>query len=157
MVIDMLTLSDRKTNAADRLPFAAALVLAVFLLTTGCTTPSQPNVTATGTVQVAGEPLSGAVITLEPMRNTTGPNASAPVFDGRFQVPASAGLHGGTYRVRVAMIPAEMLAKLPAEQAASLPPAGAVIDPLFDAESQLTCELKPYQANALAFAVEFLK
>ncbi|WP_145207764.1 carboxypeptidase-like regulatory domain-containing protein [Planctomycetes bacterium TBK1r] len=155
--MNRLTMSDRKINGADRLPFAATSVLAMMLLTTGCTTPSQPNVTATGTVHVSGEPLSGAVITLEPMRQTTGPNASAPVFDGRFQVPASAGLHGGTYRVRVAMIPAELLAKLPSEQAASLPPADSVIDPSFDAESQLTCELKPDQPNALAFVVEFLK
>ncbi|WP_259636178.1 carboxypeptidase-like regulatory domain-containing protein [Stieleria sedimenti] len=153
----MLTKSDCKINGADRLPFATALVLAMILLTTGCNSPPQPNVTATGTVHVAGEPLSGAVITLEPMRQTTGPNASAPVFDGRFEVPASAGLHGGTYRVRVAMIPTELLVKLPSEQAASLPPAGAVIDPSFDAESQLSCDLKPDQPNALAFAVEFLK
>ncbi|MDV6030755.1 MAG: carboxypeptidase regulatory-like domain-containing protein [Phycisphaera sp. RhM] len=153
----MSTMSDRKINDADRLPLATALVLAMMLLVTGCNSPSQRDVTAIGTVRVAGKPLSGAVITLEPMRQTTGPNASAPVFDGRFQVPASAGLHGGTYRVRVAMIPTELLAKLPSEQAAALPPADSVIDPSFDAESQLTCELKPDQPNTLAFAVDFLK
>ncbi|QDV44624.1 hypothetical protein Enr13x_44920 [Stieleria neptunia] len=142
----------------NNLPYSAAtFCLTMVALAVGCTPPSQPSVTATGTVHVGGEPLSGAVVTLEPMRQTTGPNASAPVFDGKFQVPAAAGLHGGTYRVRVAMIPAELLGGLPAQQAASLPPADAVIDPAFDAESQLTCELKPGQPNVLAFAVEFLK
>ncbi|WP_182865240.1 hypothetical protein [Stieleria mannarensis] len=145
--------------------FVFALTLMVAL--GGCSAPPQPSVSATGTVTVDGDPLSGtplsgaplsgAVVTLEPMRDTTGPNASAPVFDGTFEIPVTAGLHGGTYRVRIAMIPAELLDGLPDQQAKSLPPPGTVIDPAFDAESDLSCQLIPDQTNKLTFEVKFLK
>ncbi|QEF99140.1 hypothetical protein Mal15_32000 [Stieleria maiorica] len=136
---------------------ATAFGLTLLTVLVGCSSPTRPSVSASGTVVVDGEPLSGAVITLEPMRGTTGPNASVPVFDGAFEIPASAALHGGTYRVHVAMIPAEILAGLPDPQSKSLPPAGAVIDPAFDADSNLTCQLIPDQTNTLTFAVKFLK
>ncbi|TWT49623.1 hypothetical protein Pla22_48200 [Rubripirellula amarantea] len=132
------------------------LALAISTCVVGCKDSASPSVEATGIVMADGEPLSGAVVTLEPMRQTTGPNASVPVFDGKFEVPASAGLHGGLYRVRVAMIPAEIRKSIPAEQATNLPPDDAMIDPAFDANSDLTCELKPDQANSLSFAVAFL-
>ncbi|TWU56811.1 hypothetical protein Poly51_27280 [Rubripirellula tenax] len=143
-------------NARFNMPIWIALIGGIGICLTGCNPPPSPTLTASGTVVVRGKPLSGAVITLEPMRETKGPNASVPIFDGRFEVPADAGLHGGMYRVRIAMIPAEIRKAIPADQAKSMPPDDAMIDPAFDASSQLTCELKPDHANALAFAVEFL-
>lgn len=122
----------------------------------GCRSEPALSLSASGTVTADGRPLSGAVITFEPVSPTTGPNASVPVFDGKFVIPAEAELHGGTYRVRVAMIPAELRQNIPAEQAGSMPPDDAVIDPAFDADSTLTCELVADQANTLSFAVDFL-
>ena len=122
----------------------------------GCDVPVDPEVTATGSVSADGQPLSGAVISFEPMAATTGPNASAPIFDGTFNLPADAGLHGGTYRVRIAMMPSELLARLPAPQRSTLPEPGLVIDPRFDIDSRLTCELVAGEPNHLQFEVQFL-
>lgn len=91
------------------------------------------------------------------MHQTTGPSASAAVFNGEFSVPESANLHGGSYRVRIAMIPASIRNDLPPEQVRFLPPDDAVISPAYDAHSRLSCELKPNQENILKFEVEFLK
>ncbi len=55
------------------------------------------------------------------------------------------------------MIPAELRNALPAEHALSFPLDDAVIATAFDADSKMTCELKPNQENGLAFEVEFLK
>ncbi len=132
-------------------------VVLICIAVGGCNAPVQSVVTASGRVDVGGQPLSGGVVTLEPISPTTGPNASAPVFAGKFDVPATAGLHGGTYRVRVSMIPAEIRETLPTDQGFSLPPENAVIAPAFDADSRLTCELIPDQQNVLAFEVAFLK
>ncbi|MCO8124155.1 hypothetical protein NHH03_20595 [Stieleria sp. TO1_6] len=122
----------------------------------GCTPSARPGVTTTGTVTVDGQPLSGAVLTLEPINETTGPNASVPVLGGRFEIDASAGLHGGDYRARVSMIPAEIRASIPATAGYELPPPSAVIDPAFDGDSQLKCHLTPDDDNPLEFAVRFL-
>jgi len=122
----------------------------------GCQPPEPSGVTASGTVSVGKQPLSAAVITLEPMRETTGPNASAAIFDGHFDFPPEAGLQGGSYRVRISLIPAELRRSLPPEQAAKAPPPEAVIAPKYDGESQLNCQLTPGEPNTLTFTVEFL-
>ncbi|TWT98391.1 hypothetical protein [Stieleria varia] len=137
-------------------PFTLLYLFAGLACIAGCTQKAVPAVTASGTVHVDGAPLSGAVITFEPLHGTTGPNASVPVFAGRFDVTTEAGLHGGRYLVRISLIPPEIRKTLPAEQSATLPPEDAVIDPEFDANSQLSCELKLNQTNPLAFDVEFL-
>lgn len=95
-------------------------------------------------------------MTLEPLSGTEGPNASAPVFHGRFDFKPDAGLRGGTYRVRISMIPLALRETLPPAQAAALPPADAVIDPAFDAKSNLKCELDRGADNTLEFSVSFL-
>lgn len=130
------------------LPFVASTI--------GCQTKSEPVVTATGQVTADDEPLSGAVVTFEPIHPTTGPNASVPVFNGKFDLAANAGLHGGDYRVRIAMVPAEIRRGIPTDQVGWMPPDDAVIDPAFDADSNLSCTLKPDQDNVLSFQVEFL-
>ncbi|WP_143544000.1 hypothetical protein [Rhodopirellula sp. MGV] len=121
----------------------------------GCS-QSKPEISAEGTVTVDGQALSGAVMTFEPMGQTTGPKASAPVFSGKFSLPPNNGLHGGSYRVRFSMIPAGVLRSLPDEQKAGLPPSDAVIAPEFDENSKLECTLQPDQENILEFDVSFL-
>ena len=134
----------------------AGIVMPLMLMATGCGSPPAQGVTAKGDVTVGDDPLSGAVITLEPMRGTAGPNASAAILDGHFEFAADAGLRGGRYRVRISMIPAEIRKGLPPEFAGSMPSADAMIDPRYDGASELTCELTPDQTNKLTFTVEFL-
>ena len=135
-----------------------ALFLSAMLagFTVGCGKKPNQGVTASGTVTVGGDPLSGAVITLEPISGTTGPNASAPVLGGRFAINAEAGLHGGSYRVRVSMIPSGILGSIPNGAGFELPPDNAVIHPRYDADSDLTCQLNPGDQNEAEFVVEFL-
>ena len=127
------------------------------LIVTGCESPAPQGVGVEGKVVTADQqPLSAAVITLEPMPGTPGPNASTGIFDGRFEFSPEAGLRGGQYRVRISLLPPEMRRSLPPDIAAKAPPADAVIAPKYDGESDISCELRPDQPNALTFTVDFL-
>lgn len=135
-------------------PIAAAMG-SVLALTVGCGQPSGDGVTASGTVTVDGQPLSGAVITLQPIAPTTGPKATASIFDGAFEFPASAELHGGTYRVRFSMIPLEIRKPMFKDASVPSPPDDATIAPRFDGASELTWQLKPETENMQTFEVQF--
>lgn len=132
------------------------LIISVAVLSVGCDTSDTSSVVAEGIVTVDGKLLSGATITFEPINATGGPNASTAVLNGRFAFDESASLRAGTYRVRVAMIPAEILAAFPPEQQSMLPPKDSVVSPAFDTHSTLTCTLLSDQTNELLFEVEFL-
>ena len=134
-----------------------AILLSLMVAASGCSENAErETIEAEGQVTVDGAELSGAVITFEPIGDTTGPNASVPIFGGRFHVPRESGLHGGTYRVRISMIPAEILQSLPAEQQHGLPASEAIISPQYDADSTLHCDLKLDEANKLTFEIDFL-
>lgn len=122
----------------------------------GCSSENEVGIAVRGKVTVGGQPLSGAVITLEPLRGTLGPNASASIFDGQFSFRPDAGMVGGRYRVRIAMLPTEILQALPADQREKLPKKNAVVDPNFDRNSNLVCELTRGQENVLEFDINFL-
>ena len=131
--------------------------IAATLLTIGCESKSSPVVVAKGTVMVGNKPLSGAFIMLEPVRGTTGTNASASVFNGEFTFGPEAKLSGGTYLVRVSMIPTEIRRKVPTQQIEWMPDDDAVVHPKFDRESQVTCDLVPGQDNTLEFEIKFAR
>ncbi len=133
------------------------VALAIGLMTSGCGAKSPSGVSAVGTVNVLGEPLSGAVITLEPIAGTAGTNASTSIFDGKFRFGPEAELEGGEYQVRFTMIPLGIREALPSEQLEQLPPRDAVIGPEYDGDSHLRCDLKPGQENVLKFDITFLK
>ncbi|MEM6472635.1 MAG: hypothetical protein AAF802_23950, partial [Planctomycetota bacterium] len=79
-----------------------------------------------------------------------------PVFDGTFEVTADAGLHAGTFVVRVSLLPPEVRAALPGEQRSKCPPVNAVVAPRFDAKSTLQSRLEGGKTNTLEFEVRFL-
>ena len=138
-------------------PFRSCVFAALLLVAAvGCRGDRVDAVTATGQVTVDGKPLSGATITFEPIDSTAGPSATVPIFAGRFDLASQAELRTGKFRVRIAMIPAEILASFPPEQQTLLPPKDAVISPAFDANSTLTCTLQSDQPNKLHFEVGFL-
>lgn len=137
------------------IPYLALLFIVGGLV--GCGKHNEASLTVDGTVRCNGVPLSGAIVIFEPLPGTTGPSATAPVFDGGFHVPADAGLHGGKYVARFSMIPPEIRGKLPSDQAANLPPTNAVIAPEHDARSQHTCELIADTRNQKTFSIQFLR
>jgi hypothetical protein len=54
-----------------------------------------------GTVQVDGKPLKSGIVSFQPAPGNPAPSAGCPVAEGRFEIPASAGLMPGNYLVRV--------------------------------------------------------
>jgi hypothetical protein len=132
---------------------AAALLVS---LVAGCGDPGGPYAAVSGRVTANGDPLSGAVVTFEPIEGTGGPKASAPVFDGQYRVEPSAKLRDGQYRVRISMIPESMLKKMRGQNMEGLPPPGSAIRPQFDTETTLRRELSADQPNELSFDVELL-
>jgi hypothetical protein len=112
-------------------------------------------VSVSGQVTVSGQPLSGAIISWEPIQGTPGPKASAPVFNGAYEIAPSAKLYPGQYRVRICMMPAEMLNLIQSEEPFNLPPAGRAISREFDSDSQLTAELQLGTENRYDWEVKF--
>ena len=133
-----------------------SLLLACLLPGPGCQQAS-PNVTTVqGGVTVNGRPLSGATIRFDPLPGTKGPKVSAAVFDGVYQVSDKLSMQPGAYRVRIAMAD-ELRPILPAEQLEKLPPEGTSIDPSFDINSTLQCDVVAGQMNQFDFDIHFLK
>lgn len=117
----------------------------------------KPIVTVAGQASAGGQPLSGAVITFEPIEGTQGPKASAPIFDGSFRIESSANLQPGRFRVRIAMLPAEITSQMHSADP-SRPNARTQrreIAPEFDGDSKLTVLLLAEEENLLEFQVSF--
>jgi hypothetical protein len=76
------------------------IVAAALLALAGC---GEKYVAVSGTVNYGGHPLAAGYVTFEPEpgSGTTGPGATAPVTDGRFEIPAAEKLTPGKYVVRV--------------------------------------------------------
>jgi hypothetical protein len=95
-----------------------ALTLAVLsaLCVCGC---GGSGVVVTGTVKFGGNPLSVAVVTLEPERGsgTTGPGALVWARGGRFRIDSSRNLKPGKYVVRVSQTPLD-----PSQAQPTIPP-----------------------------------
>lgn len=140
----------------SRVITACAMALAS-LLSAGCGGGSETDVAVSGHVTAGQRPLSGAVITFEPMAGTSGPNASSLILNGDYEIKPTAGLHGGTYRVRVSMVPTEIRKTLADQVNEPLPSAKAVIAPAFDHDSELQCELQHGENAHIDFKVQFIK
>lgn len=87
-----------------------------------------------GSVTYDGKPLPGGAISMEPAER--GPSASAVIVDGKYTIPASDGIMGGTYTIRVdppilesgSTIPPDMANFSPYSESRDLPKATAVVD-----------------------------
>jgi hypothetical protein len=114
-------------------------------------------VRVTGVVLADRKPLSGAVITFEPMYQTPGPKASSLIMNGRYQIDLAAGLQPGTHRVRISMLPPEINKRL--DQAIGSQAANhkkpTVIATKYDSDSHLTAKLSADKENQCDFSVEF--
>ena len=54
-----------------------------------------------GTVRLDGSSLERGLINFRPLNGTQGPSAGEAVEEGRFRIPAEAGLMPGTYEVTI--------------------------------------------------------
>lgn len=130
------------------------LLSAVVGVTLGCGGATPEYATVSGSVITDGRPVTGAVITFEPMGETGGPKASAAVIGGRYEISEDGRLEGGEYRVRISMMPDEFLTKLREEQPDAFPPPGSVIAREFDSASDLRRTLKQGEMNEHDFEIE---
>jgi len=130
--------------------FRSILLLGLTLFLAGCGQQNAETVSIAGSVTIADQPLSGAVITFEPMPGTPGPKASGVVLDGQYRIEPSAGLRPGQFRVRISMLPSEMLSSV-APDSAKL-----VIAAEFDSDSKLRADLQPTESNQADFQVQAL-
>ena len=134
------------------------LLLSLQVALPGCWNGDENQTAAvSGRVLVDGSPLTGAVITFEPIEGTKGPKASAPVFGGSYRFETSASLRPGTYRVRISMLPTEISRQLessvPDQEQLTIPE--RAISPAFDGLSQLTAKLESGENVLNAFEVAF--
>lgn len=133
----------------------AGLCLTVLtaMLLGGCQ-PATETATASGTVTVDGKPVTGVVIRLVPLAPTTGPKAATTVYNGAFSFDAEEGLHGGTYRVRFSVMPANLRSQLPPEEFEGIVPADKSIAREYDSKSELTWNIQPGAENTSTFEIE---
>ncbi len=124
----------------------------------GCRNESRNRaVRVTGIITAEGKPLSGAVISFEPLELTPGPKASTLIMDGRYQFDLAAGLQPGTHRIRISMLPPEINKRL--DEAVGVTTVDTKKPPVialkYDSNSQLTAKLSEDKENQCNFSVEF--
>ncbi len=129
------------------------LVVLVALTLGGCQS-SDEFATASGTVTVEGKPVSGVIIRLVPIAPTTGPKSATTVYNGAFSFDAEERLHGGEYRVRFSVMPANLRAQLPPEQFEGIVPADKSIAFEYDSKSEITWTITPGAENTSTFDIE---
>ena len=145
---------DAKEQWSARLAWTAvALPVGSLLLAAGCGHSAPSHARVSGSVHVDGRPISGAVITFEPIEQTGGPKASAVILDGRYTIESASRLHGGRYLVRISMLPGELLTEIHSRVNDAFPPPGAEIASNYDSDSNLRCNLSIDQTNELDFEV----
>lgn len=119
----------------------------------GCQ-PAGETATASGTVTVDGKPVTGVIIQLVPIAPTTGPKAATTVYNGSFSFDAEEGLHGGEYRVRFSVMPANLRSQLPPEEFKGIVPADKSVAFAYDSMSELTWNIKPNAENSSTFEIK---
>ena len=89
----------------DRFPIYDGWVakLAVVLLLVGCgSKPEGPlRASVTGSVTLDGEPLKAGVVRFQPVEETSGPQTSINIVDGKFDVDEQSGPVVGQHRVEI--------------------------------------------------------
>jgi hypothetical protein len=132
---------------------AACIGLAALCLLVGCT-GSSGRQAIEGTVTLDGKPLEKGQITFVPQADTKGPTAGAEVTGGRFKIPAAGGAFAGKFRVEIAAsrpggpkVPDRMTGKLVDGYVQFIPAR-------YNAESQLTADVKAGAVNHFAFEVK---
>ena len=133
------------------------LEIGVVVNSLGCQGEPNDMVSAKGRVTCQGKPLSGVVLTMEPIGQTKGASISAPVIFGQFDIGSRIGLRQGTYQVRFSMIPDEIRASIPPNVSEFVPPRGAAVARRYDTDSQLSWTLNSGDANLQNFEIEILQ
>jgi hypothetical protein len=132
---------------------AACIGLAALCLLVGCTR-SDERQSIQGAVTLDGKPMEKGQITFVPQAGTKGPTAGAEIVGGKFAIPAAGGPFAGQFRV-------EITASRPGGKKVADRFTGKPVDAYeqfipgkFNADSQLSADVKAGAANRLEFAVK---
>ena len=123
-----------------RVACVATLAVGLVLLT-GCGGTSKGN-SVSGNVNFKGKPLGQGTIIFSPGDETTQGFGQAEIKDGKFSIPASAGLAPGTYVVRVTAPDPKYAAKEEPLPGDAPPAAKDLIPAEFNENSRKTFEVK---------------
>jgi hypothetical protein len=120
--------------------------------------PEIERLPVSGTVTVNGQPLSSGRIRFTPQVGTVGPAGAAGVANGKFSIPAEAGVVAGEYRVEIEAeenlgFDLDDEAAFAARGGKPLPPNGIPAE--FNRESRLTATVRSDVENVLEFPVSF--
>lgn len=74
------------------------------LMVCGCGSGGDARQRVTGTVALDGQPVANASISFQPTGKNQGPSAGGVVKDGRFELPAEAGVLPGEYLVMIQVV-----------------------------------------------------
>lgn len=111
----------------------------------------------TGTVTLDNQPLPSGVIRFVPEGTTTGPQASASITDGTFQLPEELGPVVGSHRVEIESTDDGGLAFDDEEAVQRLQASGRKrvqvfrIPPVYNRQSQLRADIDAEAPNQLTF------
>ena len=138
------------------LTLAAAVALAILLVSAGCGSSGPPRAAIHGRVTVGGQPLAAGRILFTPVHPNKGPATSTRVVDGNYQLTAKDGPIVGVNRVQVEAdlnlgFELDDEAAFAQRGGARLPP--QPIPPEFNQLSTISVEIKADQDNACDVAI----
>lgn len=129
------------------------LIVGGSLLLPGCSR-QPPAAAATGTVTLDGQPLAEGTIDVFPQPGTGGPGGSAKIADGKFTIPATAGLESGEFRVEINANRVEGKQKkmnIATGKEETVDRHVSLIPPRYNRDSELTANLSVDVPNDLKF------
>lgn len=143
---------DRTRNA---LTLALGFVLA-FGAALGCGVDSKAGLDVNGSVTLDGKPLPTGTISFATADGKS--LGTAEVADGRYEIPAAAGLQPGSYQVEIiSVVPTGKTVKNPDFPGETIEEVRNVIPPRYNVRSELKAELKPEGDRQFSFSLSTSK
>jgi hypothetical protein len=134
------------------------LAASMALVAVGCGRVGTDRCALTGSVTLAGKPIDGGNIQIEPLDVKQTSASGALIQQGRYAIPRETGLAPGKYRVRIYCAETTDAKIVPTitggPQNAHVGPPKELIPAKYNAESQLTIEVRQGGGNTFDFALE---
>jgi hypothetical protein len=114
----------------------------------GCGDSGPKRYPVGGVVKYKSEPIKYGNISFRADNGATG---GADIKDGRYEIPAAVGLQEGTYRVAITYPDPKVPAPRPDEPPGPSTPVREMLPAKYNAQSELTAQIKPGAANDVSF------
>lgn len=136
-----------------RLPLGLFCVCAVLAVQAGCG-GGPKRYAVSGEVKWRGRPLDQGAITFLPDDPSLGSSGGAVIKDGRYDIPARNGLLAGRYKVMITSADPSKVADPDALPGPSGPLPKDRIKPKYNAQTELTAEVKAKGPNTFDYDVD---